>query len=318
MDWTSSTASGTPKPSWESVPGPVRERVERHIGRIERVETQTGGFTPSVTVRALVAGGRRVFIKAADGEAFPIAAAMHRDEARFLAGLGCVSQIPRLIATLNHDGWTVLVLDEVDGRHPRLPWQDAELDRVLDALERLSLQLTPSPIDAPTIGERLGTELRGWQEFSADAAALARLDLPWAHAHLDRLATIEQGWLTKAGGRTLLHADLRADQILLSSSGVHVVDWPHACIGAAWCDPLFSFPSIRLQGGPPIAELIRRSRLTAAVPRAQLTPVAVALAGYFLHRSTLPDPPGLPTVRRFQRAQGVVLAEWLSETIDRK
>lgn len=29
-----------------------------------------------------------------------------------------------------------------------------------------------------------------------------------------------------------------------------------------------------------------------------------ALAGYFLHSSGLPSPPGLPTLRDFQRAQG--------------
>jgi hypothetical protein len=42
-----------------------------------------------------------------------------------------------------------------------------------------------------------------------------------------------------------------------------------------------------------------------------VTAVVVADAGYFLDRARLPDPPGLPTVRRFQRAQGDVCVRWL-------
>ena len=39
--------------------------------------------------------------------------------------------------------------------------------------------------------------------------------------------------------------------------------------------------------------------------------IAAALAGYFIHRSRRPGPPGLPTVRAFQAAQGGVALDWL-------
>ena len=41
--------------------------------------------------------------------------------------------------------------------------------------------------------------------------------------------------------------------------------------------------------------------------------VLAGLLGYFLDAARLPDPPGLPTVRAFQRAQGEVVLRWLKE-----
>lgn len=49
----------------------------------------------------------------------------------------------------------------------------------------------------------------------------------------------------------------------------------------------------------------------AAVDPDTLGAVVAGVAGYFTDRSTLPAPPGLPTVRRFQAAQGAVARAWL-------
>jgi hypothetical protein len=39
------------------------------------------------------------------------------------------------------------------------------------------------------------------------------------------------------------------------------------------------------------------------------------VAGYFAERSTLPAPPGLPTLREFQHAQGVEALAWLRRSL---
>jgi hypothetical protein len=40
-----------------------------------------------------------------------------------------------------------------------------------------------------------------------------------------------------------------------------------------------------------------------------------ALAGYFTERSLRAPPPGLPTVRAFQAAQGEVTRRWLAQLL---
>ena len=91
-----------------------------------------------------------------------------------------------------------------------------------------------------------------------------------------------------------------------------VVDWPHACLGAAVVDLVSFAPSVATQGGPETAALLARTRVGRAVGRETLAALVCALAGYFTERSLRPAPPGLPTVRRFQAAQGEVTRRWLA------
>lgn len=316
-DWSSSVVSGTPKAPWEAMPAAVRARIEDEIGPVTSVEVKHSGFSPGVAAVVSRADGGQAFVKAADEDAFPISASMHREEARILQAVDGIREIPRLLAAIEESGWMVLILEAVAGRHPHLPWRVEELDHVLEALAGLASRLTPAPRELPLIGERLASAFDGWRRLRDDPTALAGFGLAWPSAEIQRLAEIEEGWVDAAVGETLLHGDLRADQILVSEDGLHVVDWPHACVGAAWVDPLFLFPSVELQGGPAVGDLVRRCEQTGSVPQDKLTSVAVAMTGYFLHRSTLPAPPGLPTVRGFQYAQGEVMVRWLETVLDR-
>ena len=90
-----------------------------------------------------------------------------------------------------------------------------------------------------------------------------------------------------------------------------MVDWPHACVGAAWLDLLLLLPSVAMQGGPPPWEVFEVHRLVRDAPPDAVMPVVAALAGFFVHRSTLPPPPGLSTLREFQRGQGIEALAWL-------
>jgi hypothetical protein len=97
--------------------------------------------------------------------------------------------------------------------------------------------------------------------------------------------------------------------VLLTDDRVVFVDWTATCTGARWFEVVAMLPSIELEGGgEPEAVLVR---LGIEIPHDQLMPLVVAIAGYFAERGGLPDPPGLPTLRAFQRAQGAVTNGWL-------
>jgi len=70
------------------------------------------------------------------------------------------------------------------------------------------------------------------------------------------------------------------------------------------------------QGGPPPWEVFEAHRLGRDAPSDAVMPVVAALAGFFVHRSTLPPPPGLPTLREFQRGQGIEALAWLRHGLD--
>jgi hypothetical protein len=99
--------------------------------------------------------------------------------------------------------------------------------------------------------------------------------------------------------------------MLVTDGGVVFVDWPHACVGAAVFDLVAWAPSVALEGGPSPEELLAMyPRAQAADPDA-VTVLVAALSGFFVAHSLRPAPPGLPTLRPFQAAQGDVALSWL-------
>jgi aminoglycoside phosphotransferase (APT) family kinase protein len=297
----------------------VRAEIERACGApVVEAATAPGGFSPGLAARVLCADGQRWFVKAASSEVNPDTPRLHRQEARVLGDLDSLAgsgrlPVPRLRATVEYGSWFAMVLDDVGGKHPALPWQDEQVDQVLGVLHRLADALTPAPITAPAIGDYFGADFTGWR-ILAQSPGDERID-PWSRARLPDLAALEATWAVHAAGTTLLHADIRADNLLLTSHGVVVVDWPHACVGAAFAEVVFWAPSVAMQGGPQPGDLLARSRTGRSASRTDLAATVCALAGYFTERSLRPPPPGLPTVRAFQAAQGEVARRWLAQLL---
>jgi aminoglycoside phosphotransferase (APT) family kinase protein len=306
---------------WQDVPGPLRQAIEGVCGAaVVEARTQPGGFSPGVAARVRCADGTRWFVKAASAELNPDAPRLHRQESRMLADLDPLIRagrlpVPGLRGTAEHGPWFALVVGDVAGRQPDVPWHEDELDMVLTALDQLTDALTPAPVasTAPAIADSLAAAFSGWRTLAQTPGRNDhRLD-PWSRAHLDELAALEATWATHAAGDTLLHTDIRADNLLLTGGNrVIVVDWPHACRGAAFVDLVCFAPSVAMQGGPEPAELLARSRTGQQADQAALAAVVCALAGYFTAGSLLPSPPGLPALRQFQAAQGEVTRRWLA------
>jgi aminoglycoside phosphotransferase (APT) family kinase protein len=317
-DMTGPAAQGV-RIEWAQVPAPVRAAIEDACGAaVVRARTQPGGFSPGLAARVLCANGARYFVKAVSAQANPDTPGLHRQEARVLAALEPLIAsrqlpIPRLYGVVDRPPWIALVLQDIAGRQPQLPWQTTELRQVVAALDRLVGALTPAPVPVPPVGERLGAEFTGWRTLAASPRR-DHLD-PWSRAHLDQLADLEATWADHAAGDTLLHADIRADNILLTGHGAIVVDWPWACRGASFTDLVLFAPSVAIQGGPPPAELIASSRSGGAASPRAVTALVCALAGYLTERSLRPPPLGLPTIRAFQAAQATITRQWLTERL---
>jgi hypothetical protein len=111
----------------------------------------------------------------------------------------------------------------------------------------------------------------------------------------------------------LVHLDVRADNLLLTSDRVLVVDWPWAAVGAPWLDLVAMLPSVAMQGGPLPDDVWRAHPLHRGVDDDRVDAFIAALAGLFVHDSLLPPPPGIPTLRAFQAGQGEQAIAWLAQ-----
>jgi aminoglycoside phosphotransferase (APT) family kinase protein len=300
--------------AYEQAPEELHAWVEATLGAaVVTATTQPGGFSPGIAARLVCANGSRAFCKAVSARAYEHAASLHRREQGVTAAIPAAAPVPRLLSSYDDGSWVALLLQDIEGRQPALPWGLQELTRVVDALDELSRSLTPSPvIDVPTLAEAEAEDFQNWRALCAGSADRAALD-PWALRHLEALALLEPSWVVASEGDTLLHLDLRGDNLLIADDRVWVVDWPAACTGKPWVDIATFASSVRMQGGPPPAALLASSAIGRSVPHDELTAWLCALAGYFVGKSLEPAPSGLPTVRAFQAAQGVVALAWLKE-----
>ncbi|MGI3785273.1 MAG: phosphotransferase [Janthinobacterium lividum] len=296
--------------AWADLPGNVRAAVDEVLGSpVVEAVSQRGGFSPGSADRVVTADGRRAFVKAVGSTLNPTSPGLHRREIAVSAAMPASPAVPALLGSHDDGDWVALVLSDVEGRHPRLPWEPRELEAVRTALGSVGeVSMTDGLALLPETGAGFAEDFAGWRRLREDPAPA--LD-PWAERHLDRLAAAADRGETALAGDQLVHGDVRADNLLVTPDGsVVVVDWPWATRGAAWFDRLALLVNVGLNDADaPLDELL--PAWLPDVPADDVDAVLAGLAAYFVDIARRPDPPGLPTVRAFQRAQGEVVLGWL-------
>ena len=198
------------------------------------------------------------------------------------------------------------------GDRPNNRGTPRELDAVIDALNELTVDLTPSPIAIADAGSATSFRPlagRNWSHLQFDGGQHPD---PWVGRNLNRLVEAEAGTPAVLAGDTLLHLDLRGDNMLMTGDGVVIVDWPHARVGAPWIDAIGFAPSVALERGPDPEALVARFDAVRNADPAHVTLGVIAIAGFFTYQGSLPPVEGLPGLRAFQEAQGAVARRWIA------
>jgi aminoglycoside phosphotransferase len=311
---TTQIGVGGTRIGWAEVPQRVRDALTARLGaEVVAEASQPGGFSPGLAARLRLADGRRVFVKAVGKDRNPQSPTMHRREIEILGALPSGLPVPALLDSYDDGDWVALVIEDVEGVSPSVPWQTEELAEVVDALAVLSRGLTPSPIAVGAMVDDQSGFFTNWRRFAEDPVGIDRLP-DWAADHLELLVDLESGAAQAVRGETLLHGDLRADNMLRTAEGIVFVDWPQATVGAAWVDLLCFLPSVGLAAGPD-PEAVWQHCFAAGADPDQVNAVLTAVVGYFLVNSLQPAPPNLPRLRTFQRLQGDVALEWLRSRV---
>ena len=292
--------------TWPHLPPSVRELVEQRCGSpVVDARSQGSGFTPGFASVLTCADGSKHFVKAASAKAQRAFAESYREEARKLLALPPGIPAARLL-WLEDGDWVVLGLEYVEGRTPHRPWRRTELDAALDALEVVTEVLTPVPstLDLDTAAQ----EFDGWPSFW-EHVAIARPEL----GHLDEAAALAERYAEVMAGDTLIHMDVRDDNVLIRPDGTAVLcDWNWPIRGASWIDSLIILIGPR-GDGLDVEQVLAERRLTRDVPADDIDVVLALVTGYFYKACDDPVPPTSPHIRDHQRWQGDVVWQWLCE-----
>jgi len=279
----------------------VIERLSRLLGTEVRTLTRvpSAGYTVAYHGIAELADGTTAFVKAATE---PVTAEFIRDEQRVLEVLSGVF-VPEVLA-LDADDPPLLVLEDLRAAHWPPPWDAPKIDAVREALAALAA--TPPPEVVPPIAIHHDRLVSGWAEIESDPGPFLSLGV-CSRAWLERAlpALREASETAPIDGDSLLHLDVRSDNLCIAERGAVLVDWNHACVGNPDLDVAAWLPSLRLERGPEPQAILPGAAGFAAL-----------LAGFFGSRAGLPAPPTAPHVRPFQLAQLRVSLPWAARELD--
>lgn len=302
---------------WTDLPRTVRDLIEEKVGGQARAEASAGtGFTPGFAARVHGAGGC-TFVKAAGARQTPFAAESYLTEARINTLLP--DAVPALRLRWSEqaaDGWVVLGFDPIDGRIPHLPWRADELTAVLDAYAVTAEALTPAPDTFAATGlEKIAEHddaFSFWRKLAGGEVDASRLPPFLEASWIDALAHLEAGWSQATDGASMLHNDLRADNILIDTTdAAFICDWNWAVLGAPWLDLTVLLAAAFTDGHDATTLLARHPTAVGTEPE-QIDAALAAFAGMFVDRGGDPDVPESPALHEHQRFSAEALLRWLA------
>jgi hypothetical protein len=215
-----------------------------------------------------------------------------RDE---VAVYGCVDGpfMPRLLGFEDGPEPLLVLEDLTPGARFPPPWAPGDVDTVLATLS----EVAACRAELPRLDEHA---ISGWSDIASDPEPLLSLGLvtrDWLAAALPSL--LDAAAAAPLGGDSVVHCDVRSDNLCLRDGRAVLFDWNHASCGNSAFDVAFWLPSLALEGGPdPRGGNERADQAHRLLLRAQRG------------QAGLPPPEGAPRVRGFQLAQLEVALPW--------
>ncbi|WNV84989.1 aminoglycoside phosphotransferase family protein [Umezawaea sp. Da 62-37] len=269
----------------DTVPVHLREWAAREFGAVASWRRVEGGYSAATRYVVTAEAGRSVFVKAASDE---LTAGWLRREHEVLSGV-CTPIAPTVLGWL--DGpLPLLALEDLSAGEWPPPWRAGLVAGVVGLLAELHSHHAPAHLPR-LVDDRDVTE--GWEVVSADPEpllALGIVDRDWVTDSLDVLRAAAAA--APLDGGSLLHCDVRSDNIVDLGGRTVLIDWDRCAIGNPLFDLAFWAPSLQVEGGPEPERVVGRAPELASL-----------VAGFFAARAWRPPPRPGSTVRGLQLAQ---------------
>ena len=247
--------------------------------------------------RWIVADERRsAFVKVG---ATDLTAGWVRDEHRNYASLSGWF-LPRVLGFHDDGHRPVLAIEDLSDCAWPPPWTGANVDDVLEALD--AIRTTPPPEHVRGEAIEWGTN---WAHVAADPAEFLALRLcspDWLETSLPVL--VDASDRAPLVGTSLLHMDIRSDNLCFRDGRAVVIDWNHAAEANAELDVAAWLPSLHAEGGPAPEELLPHAPELAAW-----------IAGFFGSRAGGSPISEAPHVRPLQLQQLRTALPWAARQL---
>ncbi len=297
----------------------IGEMLDSPVKRGTRV---WGSYGPGPTFRLVLEDDRRAFVKAISPDSSETQRKMFAHELRVYQELGhlIAGRAPDFQGQVVQDRWHAMILEDL-GPKSAPPWSRVDAKRVVQGLAELHDSTTDIKLPqwTSTIGadsELLATSM--WQrsadyeglEGLANLSTEPRSAISWLRTYTPVLAEASSSLTRIRPGNSLLHMDVRSDNLRVVNGRLRLFDWASAIKGPHELDVVAFAQTVEAEGYFDSESVLgwyeKHKRLDHELTTASL----VVVAGYFASRAWLPDISGLPRLRTWQRAQLKVSLSW--------
>jgi hypothetical protein len=283
----------------------VNERLEALLGaRVVSTEpVRGGGYTHNRRERVRLDDGRTVFVKGAVDD---LSAGWLRLEHVVYANV----EGPFMPAFLGYEeksGFPLLVIEDLSEAHWPPPWREGDVEQVRATLAALAS--TAPPRGLTPIGDWRADWLSRWRSLRDDPEpflATGVASREWLESNLPALEEAAER-APVADGSSLLHLDVRSDNLALTERGALLVDWNWASGGNPLVDLVAWAPSLCVETG---------MRPEDVVDAGGAGEVAALITGVWASVAGLPPPPTAEQrMRDAQLALLKVALPWACRTL---
>jgi Phosphotransferase enzyme family len=277
----------------------MKEELEELVGVVDRLTPVHRGYTPAERYVVSLFDGGSVFAKRAVDA---ITADWLRKEHQMYQALSGRHIAPELVGWIEGD-LPILVLEDVSNAVWPPPWNRNQIELVHSVLGSVAKVVPPEGL--PSFADQEQPN-EGWDFVLADPGqflALGLCDASW----LDRVGPDLLAAATSAplAGSSLVHNDVRSDNLCIHSGSALLIDWNLACIGNPQFDVAFWIPSLARESGLSPEELMPDCPAE----------LAAYVAGFFASRAGQPLIPRAPLVRQAQLQQLQVALPWAARAL---
>jgi hypothetical protein len=279
----------------ESISSELTRRIEAVAGKTVMEIRRIGigrGYTPALRLLVSFWDGASAFAKVGTT---PLTSGWLRQERHVYETL-TGPFMARYFGWDDDETNPILLIEDLSQGYWPPPWNDSQIRTVLDSLPAMWNSSFPN---APQLAD-LTWVFNGWRQVAENPEPFLSLQMAsraWLDAALPTLLAIDSGAV--AQGESLLHLDLRSDNICLVANQAIFVDWNLVCVGNPNLDLGAWLPSLEAEGGPPPETILPGAGEIAGI-----------LSGFFACRAGLPIIPDAPRVRRIQLVQLKTALPW--------